>query len=75
MLYTREDCGLCHEAEDMLKRIQGSVRFEIDVVDVDTDVDAHSKYSDRVPVIVVEDEEVDAAPLDEKRLRAALTRR
>ena len=75
MLYTREDCGLCHEAEDMLKRIQGSVRFEIDVVDVDTDVDAHSKYCDRVPVIVVEDEEVDAAPLDEKRLRAALTRR
>ena len=72
-LYTREDCGLCHDAEDMLRRLQDVTPFEIELVDVDMD-SAGRTFSDRVPVIVVDGREVAAAPLDERRIRLALSR-
>jgi glutaredoxin len=71
-LYTREECGLCYDAEDILRRLKRDIRFELSLVDVDKDVDACERYSDRVPVIVVDGEEVDAAHLDERRLKALL---
>lgn len=72
-LYTRKGCGLCHEAEDVLRRLQEALCFEFDLIDVDEDPDALRRYSDRIPVITVDGEEVDAAPIDERRLRAALS--
>ena len=72
-LYTKEDCGLCHDAEDMLRRLQDVIPFEIELVDVDMHGEAQT-FSDRVPVIVVDGREVAAAPLDERRIRLALSR-
>jgi glutaredoxin len=74
-LFTKPDCGLCHEAEAMLRRMSGKIRFELELVDIDADSSAYTSYRDRIPVIAVNGEEVAAAPLDEKRLASLLKSR
>ena len=73
-LYTQAGCGMCREAEAMLRRIGGKIRFALVIVDIDADSSAHAKYWDRIPVITVDGEEVAAAPLNERHLASALRR-
>jgi glutaredoxin len=71
-LYTKSDCSLCREAEAMLRRISGKIRFELELVYIEADSATYASYRDRVPVVAVNGEEVAAAPLDEKRLALVL---
>ncbi len=71
-LYTKADCGLCLEAEAMLRRISGKIRFELELVYIEADSSTYASYRDRIPVVAVNGEEVAAAPLDEKRLALVL---
>jgi len=71
-LYTKQDCGLCREAEDALRRIQKKARFELELVDIEADPAISSRYWDRVPVVAVDGKEVAMAPIDETRLRSLL---
>ena len=73
-LYTKPDCGLCSEAHVALVRIQARIQFELETVNIEADTIAYSRYWDRIPVVVVDGEEVAAAPIDEERLIAALQR-
>lgn len=73
-LYTRQECGLCRDAKELLRKLQQVIRFEVELVDIDADPAVYGGYSDRVPVVVVDGREVAAAPLDERRLRLALSR-
>ncbi|MEX0683615.1 MAG: glutaredoxin family protein [Dehalococcoidia bacterium] len=72
-LYTKEDCGLCHKAEQIVRRLQRKNRFELELVDIEADSAAHARYWDRIPVIAVDGKEVASAPLDERRLSAILS--
>lgn len=71
-LYTKTECGLCEEADEMLRRLQRDIRFDLEYVDIETDSLAYGRYWDRIPVVAVEGREVAAAPIDEDRLRAFL---
>lgn len=71
-LYTKTECGLCEEAEVMLRRLQRVIQFELAFVDIENDDAAHARYWERIPVVAVDGEEVAAAPLDEAQLRAIL---
>ncbi len=73
-LYTKADCSLCEEAASMLKRLQRQTRFELEYVYIEADAHANERYGSRIPVIVVDGEEVAAAPLDDKQLAAILLR-
>jgi len=73
-LYTQAGCGMCREAEAMLRRISGKIRFEFVIVDIDADSSAHAKYWSRIPVVAVGGEEVAAAPLNDRELASALRR-
>jgi len=73
-LYTKADCGLCQEAESMLKRLRKQTRFEIEYVNIEADAAANERYGSRIPVIAVDGEEVAAAPIDETQLMAILLR-
>ena len=73
-LYTKEECGLCEQAEEMLRRLQRVIQFDLHFVDISTDSLAHERYWDRIPVVVVDGRELAAAPIDEARLKAALAR-
>lgn len=72
-LYTRQDCGLCEEAEALLRQIQRKNRFELEFVDIEADDAAHALYWARIPVVLVDGAEVAAAPIDRQSLEAALT--
>ncbi len=71
-LYTKSECGLCEEAEGVLRRLQRDIRFELESVDIETDSLAYDRYWDRIPVVAVDGTEVAAAPIDEDRLRVIL---
>jgi glutaredoxin len=73
-LYTKVECGLCVEAEAILRRLQKKIRFQLEFVNIEADADAHARYWDRIPVITIDGEEVAAAPLDEARLQAIFQR-
>jgi glutaredoxin len=73
-LYTRKDCGLCQRAEEAILRLHGKKRFDLELVDIERDQAAFDRYWDRIPVVEVDGKEVAGAPLDERRLRALLSR-
>jgi glutaredoxin len=73
ILYTKQDCGLCHEAEALLRQIRRKIHFELEIVDIEADDAAHALYWARIPVVMVDGEEVAAAPIDVESLEAALT--
>lgn len=70
-LYTKSECGLCEDAERLLRKLQKTARFELEIVDIEGDEEVYRRYWDRIPVVKVEDEEV-GAPIDEMRLRALI---
>jgi glutaredoxin len=73
VLYTKTDCGLCAEAEDLLRSVQQSIRFELELVYIEEDESLLESYQDRVPVIAVDGREVASAPLSERAVRAAIS--
>lgn len=72
VLYVKDECSLCEEAEQKLRHLQKKLRFTLTIVDIEVDPEAHGSYRDRVPVLLVDGEEVAVTALDEERLRAAL---
>jgi uncharacterized membrane protein/glutaredoxin len=74
VLYTKEDCPLCDEAEALLQRLQGEYQFTVETVDIASDGDLFQRYQYTVPVVVVGDGLTVAAPVTEERLRWALNR-
>jgi len=72
-LYTSENCGLCEKAEDALSRARKLIQFETEVVYIEDIPALLSRYQDRIPVVVVDGEEVASAPIEEARLLAVLS--
>lgn len=68
----RDDCHLC---EDMLQALDqhplGGV-FSYQVIDVDSSLDLHEKYSSKVPVLLLEGREICHYFLDTQKLKKAL---
>jgi glutaredoxin len=72
-LYTKAECGLCAEAEEALLRVQKLIQFEAEFVYIEDDDELYERYSQRVPVVVVDGREVASAPVDEAGLQAVLS--
>ncbi len=72
LVYTREGCHLCVEAESKVARICAELELGFTTVDIDTDPELRAEYGDRVPVIMVDGREHGFFRVEEKRLRAAL---
>lgn len=71
-LYTREGCTLCDAARAFLVGKRSEYDFDVWEVDVDKDADAYAKYTDLVPVAVVNGEELFRLAPDYPRLEARL---
>jgi hypothetical protein len=61
----RPDCGLCEEALGVLRRLSRRTSLDIERVDVTCDAALLDRYVVRVPVLVVGDEELDVAGIDD----------
>ena len=63
---------MCTEAEALLERLQREIRFSLQVVDIDNDMEAHNRYWLRIPVVLVDGDEVTSAPIDARKLSRVL---
>ena len=74
-LITRAGCHLCEQAEQTLRRLQAELGFALESVDVDADPARQAEYSDRVPVILIDDKEHGYWRVEEERFRKSLAGR
>jgi glutaredoxin len=73
LVYTRDGCHLCDEAEAEVARICAELSVGFATADVDADPELRAEYGDRVPVIMVDGREHGFFRVEQERLRAALT--
>lgn len=73
-LFTRERCGLCHEALAALERLRLDTPFDLTVLDLDHEAtpDERAAYDLEVPVVELEGRKVMKYRVDEARLRRLL---
>ena len=73
-VYSREECHLCEEALDTVRRVAADVARPVDVerVDVDDDPDLREEYGERVPYVVVDGRPAFKYRVDADRLRERL---
>lgn len=72
LVYTRDGCHLCDEAEAEVARICAELGLGFATADVDADPELRAEYGDRVPVIMVDGREHGFFRVEQERLRAAL---
>lgn len=70
VVYTRQACGLCRRAEDIVA--QEARHESIRHVDVDSDPDLQARYNVRVPVVAVDGDEVAEGFVDPEAVTAAI---
>ena len=74
-VYTRENCHLCEEAIDTIRRVAEAeaVDVDMDLIDVDSDDDLREEYGERVPYVLLDGSPAFKYRVDEHRLRRKLT--
>ena len=70
-LYGKPGCHLCDEAREAVRRVRKRRPFDLEEVDVTLDPGLHRRYGERIPVLVLDGEElfelfVDTAALEER---------
>ncbi|MGH9442855.1 MAG: glutaredoxin family protein [Thermoanaerobaculia bacterium] len=73
-LYTRRECHLCEEMQDVVTRASEGFSVRLEVVDVDLDSELLGHFGEEVPVLLVNGEKFAKYRIGETRLRWKLTR-
>jgi glutaredoxin len=78
-MVSRSGCHLCDEAEDALARVIArfsaeypSVGYQVERLDVDQDQELLAKYSDEVPVLLLNGRQLAFWRIDEERVFSAM---
>ncbi|MEX1163881.1 MAG: glutaredoxin family protein [Nitriliruptor sp.] len=72
VVYTRQGCGLCRRAEDLVRREARGC--PVRVIDIDTDPQLRERYTVRVPVVTVDGDEVAELEVAPGQVRGAVAR-
>jgi glutaredoxin len=72
VLVTRQGCTLCAQAEPVVARAAADAGVPLEVRDVDADPADHARWSDKVPVVLLDGVEHAFWRIDERVLRTAL---
>lgn len=73
-LMSRTYCHLCHDMEAALRPLLDEFGVGLQVLDVDADPALEACYDERVPVLLLDGQELCHYFLDEPRVRQALER-
>jgi glutaredoxin len=57
-LFFAQECHLCESARRVLEQVRADIPFELDVIDITDDADLERRYRERLPVVVIDGEEV-----------------
>ena len=72
VLYSKPGCHLCEIALGQLRDLRGEFELAIDEIDITTDDALFKKYFDKIPVLLIDDHTMLAAPIHADDVRAAL---
>ena len=72
VLYGKAGCCLCDEAREAVARVRERHPFELEEIDVSTDPELHREYGERIPVVVLDGEEVSELHVDAGELARRL---
>ena len=53
-LITRRDCHLCEEMEAIIEQVAPQAGVVLEILDVDAEPDRRARYSDEVPVLLID---------------------
>jgi glutaredoxin len=73
-LYSRPSCGLCDEARDVVLGVRARADFDLEEIDISDDDALELEYGIRIPVVVVDGEELFEISVDPRALEAAVRR-
>lgn len=71
-LYGRPGCHLCDEARVELQALRSELGFEIREHDIEADDELFKRYLERIPVVVIDGEEVCELFVEEAEIRKRL---
>ena len=71
-LYGRPGCHLCDDARAQLLALRAELDFDLVELDIEADDDLHRRYLERIPVVVLDGEELFDFFVDERVLRERL---
>ena len=74
-VYSHPDCHLCEEAMAVLQRLSGELEFELAEYDISADDALQRAYFERVPVVLLDGEEICEYVVDETAVRERLESR
>jgi len=74
-VYSQPDCHLCEEAVELLRGLQPELRFELSELDITADDGLHRAYLERIPVVLLDGEELCEYFVDESVVRERLESR
>lgn len=74
-VYSKPDCHLCADAMSVLRSLQQELMFALDERDISSDEALHRAYFERIPVVVLDGEELCEYFVDEALLRERLESR
>ncbi len=73
-LMVRTTCGSCARVAEQITPVVEAAGYELAIRNVDHDPELAMEYGDRVPVVVIDDEEFACWEVDSEELAAELSR-
>jgi glutaredoxin len=74
VIFSRQNCHLCHEAEKIAREVLSEISFELEVINIDGNAELESLYGEEVPVTVINGAKHDYFRVDKKRFSEAVLR-
>jgi glutaredoxin len=75
LVYSKPDCHLCADAVSALRGLQAELGFALRECDITDDESLHRAYFERIPVVLLDGEEMCEYFVDEPLLRERLESR
>ena len=74
VIFSRQNCHLCHEAEKIVREVLSEISFELEVINIDGNAELESLYGEEVPVTMINGAKHDYFRVDKKRFSEAILR-
>ena len=74
VIFSRQNCHLCHEAEKIVREVLLEISFELEVINIEGNAELESLYGEEVPVTIINGAKHDYFKVDKKRFSEAVLR-
>jgi len=73
-VYSKDDCCLCDDVKEVLKKVQSDISFEIVKVDITKDSKLFEEYKEQIPVVFINGKKAFKYRMSEGELRKKLNK-